>query len=155
MARRRAKIIDTDKGWARIKREIERSGKPHVRVGIFGEEAAKDHGGRPNVVIAAAHELGTDTIPERSFIRATVDAKSKLIAGTAKRLAAAVIAGTQTHAQALNVLGQFVRGLMQERITANIPPPLKPATIKRKGSSTPLIDTGQLRASIDYETKNA
>ena len=32
-----------------------------------------------------------------------------------------------------------------------IPPPLKPETIRRKGSSATLIDTGSLMNSIDYQ----
>ncbi len=35
-----------------------------------------------------------------------------------------------------------------EKIDSNIPPPLKPATIKAKGSSIALIDTGELRREI-------
>jgi hypothetical protein len=156
----RQKIIDKDRGWKRIKAEIDRTRrKPHVRVGIFGAKAAADHGGTPNVVVATAHELGTSTVPERSYIRATVDQKRTQIAGLARRLAAAVVAGRLSRKHALDLLGQFVRGEMQQRISDGIPPPLKPETIARKTvrgkkGTTPLIRTGQLRSSIDYQTKN-
>ena len=36
---------------------------------------------------------------------------------------------------------------------AGIAPPLKPATIARKGSSTPLINTGQLRSAITWRVE--
>lgn len=37
---------------------------------------------------------------------------------------------------------------MVDKVTSNIPPPLKPETIKRKGSSTALIDKGELLKQI-------
>jgi hypothetical protein len=37
---------------------------------------------------------------------------------------------------------------MRRRVRKRIPPPLKPETIKRKKSSVPLVDTGQLVAAI-------
>jgi len=193
MPRRKAKIIDKDRGWKRIQREIEKAkNKPHVQVGVFGAKASADHGGKPNIEIAAAHELGATinhpggtayfigadgmahfvsdatatralprtkphkiVIPERSFLRATFDQKTDNIAKTAKKLQNQVIAGKLDTKKALETLGLYIKGLIQRRISSGIPPPLKPATIKRKGSSKPLIDTGQLRASIDHKVKNA
>lgn len=189
----KARFIDKDRGWARIKREIAKARrKPHVAVGIFGAKAAKDHGGVPNVKVAAAHELGLTIahpggtayivkngraifvsneaakgkdlprtkpheikMPERSFIRGTVDAKGRQITKIAKTLMQSVFKKQRTTKQALGLLGIFVQGLIRGRMSAGIPPPLKPATIKRKGSSKPLIDTGQLRSSIDLKVKNA
>lgn len=154
------KITDKDLGWKRLQDMLRKSqGKAHAVVGVFGAKADEDHGGLPNVVIACTHEfglkIGNAVIPERSFIRGTVDAKTKEIAAMAKKLASLVIDGTTDIHKALDVLGQYVRGLIQARISAGIPPPLKPATIARKGSSKPLIDTGQLRASIDTEVRAA
>ncbi len=62
---------------------------------------------------------------------------------------AAVKRGIQ---QALTKLGMTLERAMKQKITSNIPPPLKPDTIKRKGSSVALIDTGLMRSLIaaDY-----
>ena len=158
MARRgrRGRIIDKDRGWNRIKREIARvrRRKPHVQVGIFGDEAAEDRGGITNVQVAAIHEFGLPPMPERSFLRATFDMKAREIAQLAKNLRWRVFVGTMSNAKALGLLGAFVKGEVQKRMSRGIPPPLDPATIRRKGSSVPLIDTGQLRGSINYEVKN-
>ena len=189
----KVRFKDKDLGWNRLKREIAKAkGKPHVAVGIFGSEAAKDHGGVPNIKVAAAHELGLEIahpggtayimkegkavfisneaakgkdlprtkphmikMPERSFIRGTVDAKKRLIARTAKTLMQRVFQGELDTKKALNLLGVFVQGLMRGRMSQGIPPPLKAATIARKGSSKPLIDTGQLRSSVDLKVKSA
>ena len=196
---RRMHIIDRDYGWQRLKREISLARKkPHTAVGIFGEKAAADHGGIPNIQVATAHEFGATInhpggtayivgsdgqanfvsnaaaqgrnlprtkphkieIPERSFIRGTMDEKGKTIGRIAHRLFRTVLLGQLTTHKALEVLGLFIQGQIRQRISRGIAPPLKPATIKRKtvngkAGTTPLIDTGQLRASIDFQVKNA
>lgn len=153
--RRKVKWIDRDRGWRRIEREVRRSrGKPHVQVGVFGVEAAKDHGGIPNVDVAAIHELGLDPrIPERSSIRGTVDERRKRITTAIRKSADLTLQGLLSMHAALERVGLYVQGQIRQRISTGIPPPNAPATVARKGSSTPLIDTGQLRASIDYEVK--
>lgn len=155
---RKAKWTDKDRGWRRILREIAKArGKPHVQVGIFGSKASAAHANsnKPNVQIAAYHEFGTETIPERSFIRGTVDEQNRKIVSMIKTQQTSVIDGRFTTAQALERVGLYVVGLMQQRISSGIPPPLKPSTVMRKKSSKPLIDTGQLRASIDHKVRNA
>lgn len=194
MAGKRKVIFkDTDRGLKKIQREIAKAKKkPHVQVGIYGGEATADHGGVPNIKVAATHEYGLVLdhpggtayfldndgrahfvsnekatpdmprtqphkipVPERSFIRATVDLYSKKIGALAKGLQSKVFAGEMETKQALETLGLYVKGLIQSRISKGIGPPLKAATIRRKGSSKPLIDTGQLRASIDSKVNNA
>lgn len=46
--------------------------------------------------------------------------------------------------------GVFLEGKMTEKITSGLRPALKKETIARKGSSTPLIDTGELLGQIDH-----
>jgi hypothetical protein len=96
------------------------------------------------------HEI---VIPERSFIRKTVDIKRRQIVALSKNLAAKVLDGSQTREKALAMIGVFTQGEIRARMSRGIPPPLKPATVARKGSSKPLIDTGQLRASVDSEVR--
>ncbi len=57
--------------------------------------------------------------------------------------------------KALRLAGAYLEGKIKEKITNTDPdwPPLKPATIKRKGSSKPLIDTGKLRNSIVHNVE--
>ena len=58
--------------------------------------------------------------------------------------------------QILRKAGAFLEGAIKQKITQGDPswPPLKPETIKRKGSSKPLIDTGKLRASITHKVED-
>lgn len=55
----------------------------------------------------------------------------------------------------LRIAGAFLEGKIKEKITYSDPdwPPLKPETVKRKGSSKPLIDTGKLRNSITHKVE--
>lgn len=52
---------------------------------------------------------------------------------------------------ALDRFGLWAVGEIQQRIADGIPPPNAQSTVDRKGSSTPLIETGQLRASIKHK----
>jgi hypothetical protein len=189
----KVKFQDRDKGWGKVEKAI-RAGrkKPNVQVGIFGKEAAADHGGVPNIQVAVAHEFGANinhpggtayvmrngrpvfisneaargknlprtkphkiVVPERSFIRTTVDLRKRKIAALARNLAGDVLVGERIMRDALQMLGVFVQGLIRKRMSRGIPPPLRPATVKRKGSSKPLIDTGQLRGSVDLRVNKA
>ena len=51
----------------------------------------------------------------------------------------------------LEQAGEFLAGKMVDKITSGISPPLKPATIKAKGSSTPLIDTAEMIENITHK----
>lgn len=57
--------------------------------------------------------------------------------------------GTMT--QALNKVGVVAVGKVQKYMTDLRTPPNAPSTIKKKGSSNPLIDSGALRQSVTYK----
>lgn len=156
-------ITDRDMGMKAVMRLLGRvkAQAPHVVVGITGKSGGKPHQnaeGATIVEIGAAHELGAG-VPERSFLRSTIDAnraKYQKHMGEGFRRELLEVARTSslaTEGRALKRLGVMVQGDIQKRIAQGIAPPLHPLTIKRKGSSKPLIDTGQLRASIASETR--
>lgn len=51
---------------------------------------------------------------------------------------------------ALKTIGVFAQGAVRSYMTDLQDPPNAPSTIKKKGSSNPLIDTGELRSSITW-----
>jgi hypothetical protein len=55
-----------------------------------------------------------------------------------------------TTAMALGQMGNFLVGAVRKQIRNGHFVPLKPATIRRKGSSKPLIDTGQMMNGVTY-----
>lgn len=54
---------------------------------------------------------------------------------------------------AIDTAGAYLEAKMLDRIDSGISPPLKPATVKAKGSSKPLYDTGELYEMIDHQTE--
>lgn len=147
------KIIDRDHGYKKFLREVFSKGQTQLEVGVLADEGSKKHAKSDLTVleIATIHEFGLGNNPERSFIRAWFDENKEQNEELLFRLAEQVIAGKLTREQAMNQAGlRFVAGI-QKRITDRIPPPLKQATIMRKGSTVPLVDTGQLKSSITYK----
>jgi hypothetical protein len=120
-----------------------------VRVGI--PDDAK-HEGVSTAQIAAVHEFGDPehNIPERSFLRASIaENRGRYKALNSENLKA-VLSDKMTIQNALERLGTVAAGDVKSYIRNANFEPLKAATIRRKGSSKPLIDTGQMRQSITY-----
>ncbi len=120
-----------------------------VKIGIQGSDATKVHDKALVVEIAAIHEFGLG-VPRRSWLADWYDQHEKegldkLRAGMRK-----VIAGELSSETVARALGLWGVASIQERISNGINPPLDPATIAAKGSSTPLIDRGVLRSSITF-----
>ena len=63
----------------------------------------------------------------------------------------AVLSGEMDARKALGLIGVKVVAWIKETIRAGLTPPNAPSTIERKGSSTPLVDDGQLINSIHFE----
>lgn len=147
----------TDNGATKLLADLKALGAMKVRVGVLADEPKRDRegrGGRASLLeVAAMHEFGAPgaNIPQRSFIRGTVDAKAAEIAAKQTALAKQVAEGELDPRVALERLGASVAGMVQTRIAEGIDPPNAPATVAAKGSSTPLIDTGQLRSSITWQ----
>ncbi len=104
--------------------------------------------GQDLVMRAMANEFGTRTIPERSFLRATMDRNRQKYAV----LLAEALEGSPSEAELerrLARIGAIATGDVQQFMTELRHPPNAWATIRKKGSDNPLIDTGELRRSID------
>jgi hypothetical protein len=97
--------------------------------------------------IARFHEFGLG-VPQRSFIRAWFDEQQPFIVQTLQQQMALVVAGKLTAEKAAARIALAFEGDMKKRIAKGIGPPLAKSTIARKGSSKPLIHTGQLRNAI-------
>lgn len=133
-----------------------------ITIGVHAEDAAETHAQAvfaddgafepPSAVtvgdVATWMEFGTRTVPARSFVRSWFDEQQAFITDTLRTQFAAVLAGKRTAEQAAERCALAFEGAVKVRISRRIPPPLAPATIARKGSSVPLIDTGQLRNAV-------
>lgn len=126
-----------------------------IEIGVLGGTHTSRDGSTISLArLAAIHEFGdpSSNIPERSFLRRAFADPGSQVPRMTERLTRALLNGRIDPAGAFEMLGQQAVAEVKATIAAGppIPPPLKPETIRRKGSSRPLIDTSQLINSITY-----
>lgn len=149
MARR---TILFDRGWRAIHRNALGLNGRGVKVGILGSAGAHD-GGTSIVDVAVFNEFGTETAPARPFMRRTADENEDKVRGHARALVRGVMSGLIRPDQVLDRLGLWYQARVRETIRNAFrwAAPNAPSTIRRKGSSKPLIDTGRMLGAVNYE----
>jgi len=172
---------DTDKGLKDFKKRLARlAAGRSITLGVHASEGAaakkapksdakkkapskdgqpkKEKKGRAALTvlqIATWQEFGTKTIPARSFVRGFFDEKSGVAKTMMENACKAILTGKSKNLdQDFEKIGTKLAAMCKQRIVAGIEPELAQSTIDAKGSSTPLIDTGQLRSSITYKVRN-
>lgn len=144
------KLKKNDKLWKALKSKLNKLslGKSHVRVGCFGGTHSS---GFAMPELMAVHEFGNDHVPQRSFIGSTLTERREEAATLLGQLAGQVVEDKLTPEKALGQLGLWAATAVKEKIvSSDIPPPLAASTVRRKGSSKPLVDTGQMLNSITW-----
>lgn len=142
-------------GWLRssgeYKNKEDREKEAHTAGGV-----AKPPSPITIAQIAATHEFGSadGRIPERAPIRTTLAKHSKDIKRLIKKVSGSVLDGKMNKKKAIGVVCQKIADGLVSTIEGNLPPPNEPSTIARKGSSKTLIDTGQMKNSVDWEVKD-
>jgi hypothetical protein len=177
------KLEDRDRGYAKIRDELKKAGHggAYVKVGLLGEAKDRREGDPVGTVgLGVIHEFGSDAanIPERSFLRRTVDTQREAWFGLQRQLAGLIYDGRLTIERALGLLGAKAMADVKATITEGppIPPPNMPEVMLRKlgltatgnPSKAPgaayarkgfnrtgvaprtLVDTGRLVASIAW-----
>lgn len=92
-------------------------------------------------------------IPERSFLRNGHDANSDRIIKQTERAIGMVIGGRMTVDDLLDLYGQQMATAIKKYARDLRTPPNHPFTIEQKGSSNPLVDTGDMIEHIMWEKK--
>jgi hypothetical protein len=139
---------DKDLGWKDLQKRLNEFKKLAIKVGI--QTNAGINKGSKIVDYAVANEFGVPGhIPERSFIRSTADARKNWVAEIDKAYIA-IIDKNERPIAAISKIGIIARDDIKQTITDGVEPQNSPETIKKKGSSHTLIDTGVLRNSIHY-----
>lgn len=102
--------------------------------------------------LGATLNFGTDDehVPPRPWLVPGVESATQDILDT---IADGLEKGTPS-VQVLEQVGVIAVGKVKEFMTDLSSPANATSTIKAKGSSNPLIDTGALRASVDYKITN-
>ena len=150
--------------WRKMKRDLRSLRDVVVTVGIHGEDGEREDGKVTNVQVAATHEFGNPAmrIPERSFIRSTIDEQQD---GILDDMATAMDQTIQSGHIVRNMerVGIKTEVRIRKTLRDGVKPALSPVTIERRRkklsggkpdnnkygtTETPLIDTGQLIQSI-------
>ena len=153
-------MAPTDKAAARVQKIVAQMTEiaGHVLyVGVVGAAAAEQHrGDAPGVTVADVAKrnyFGAPGVPARPWLAVAAKTKVGGISTVSQRAVTAVERGKKTPRAALELLGAYVVGQVQEVISDGVPPPNAASTIAAKGSSKTLIDTGHLRQSQTYEVR--
>lgn len=150
------KITDKDMGFKKFVSDISKlKKKPFVKFGILasiGSKKKKNSKKLTVLEVGVYNEFGTNRIPSRPFIRTTYDENKEKYFLRLKTIMS----------ESLNANGALeMVGLEAVSDTKNLIKkthgswaPNSPATIRRKKSDKPLIDTGQLLNSIQHKVVN-
>lgn len=141
-------IRDKDRGWNKITRNIVASNNWVTGVGFPGSAGISS----AIVTRAAVHEYGSVSkkIPSRPFMRQAISLYKQQIQQRMDAEARGIIEGRHTARTAAARIGEFFTGAIKATFTRGTFRALKPRTILAKGSSRPLIDTGEMRNSVTH-----
>ena len=134
-------IIDNRSRWDKIKAAI--TSMPTVDVGIID---------RPDIAVyAAVHEYGSSDghTPARRWLMSSIEKNSGAVNSAIAAATAAVLDGRLKSATAADLAGKDIADIVRAHVNGgSFPPPLGPATVKRKGFAKQMVDTGVMRDAI-------
>lgn len=121
-----------------------------VKVGFL--EGATYPSGESVALVASVQEFGSSSqgIPPRPFFRTMI---AKDAPGWGGEMAKVLKATDYDAAQTLGLMGERLKGQLQDSVLHVSGPALKPETVARKGFATLLIDSSVMINSIDYEVE--
>ena len=148
--------LDIVKRLKEVIKRAEQLNRMQLVVGIPSDANSRDEStGITNAELGAIHEFGVPekNIPERSPMRSTASEESQNLGRLAKIQISEFLKGETSAHDAFATVGAYLQGKIVEKITDGDFEPNTEATVRRKKSSKPLIDTGQLRGVITYEVR--
>ena len=92
-------------------------------------------------------------IPERSFLRAGHDSAADGVLRKAEHVLPDVVSGHMSVNMYCRMVGELMASAIKEYAVDLDTPPNSGWTVAWKGSSNPLVDTGNMIGSIDYEVE--
>ncbi|NWC11933.1 hypothetical protein HX776_24405 [Pseudomonas agarici] len=107
--------------------------------------ARKDKSNFVQTVTIPAHKI---TVPPRPYFRNMITAKSPAWGSEMSRL---MRANEYDAGVTLAQMGERIKGQLQQSIVDLKDPPNKASTLRQKAGSNPLVDTGHMLNSVDYE----
>lgn len=130
-------------------------GKPKVYIGVPAVKNRVHEGGINMATLLAVHCFGVPTkgIPQRDPLRPPlINNSDKYVSLMAQGIQNAIANGTDPKI-VYEKIGLVASNDVKEYFVSGSFVPLKQKTIDKKGSSKPLLDTGELRNSISWEVR--
>ena len=142
-------------GIEKLKKDLEELKMSSITVGYQGDSGRRRHpngSGASIAEVASYMEFGTNTIPARPFLRTAVKQHEKAIKTSAKRAIAKMIDKRDNADDAVETIGNAVVAAVHKTIdtAASWAAPLASSTVKAKGSSSPLVDSKEMRSSVSW-----
>jgi|TARA_A100001391_G_scaffold72663_1_gene46508 hypothetical protein len=129
-----------------LKKELDKFSSEYALIGIHEDAGNVEGENFTMATLGATQHFGNDRVPARPFLDLGVAKGNQEYLHTIQK----GIKDGLTSKQIVERVGLLAVGNVKEYITDLRSPPNAPSTIKRKGSSNPLIDTGAMRASIKH-----
>jgi hypothetical protein len=126
------------------------TGANTVKIGFLAGSSYPD--GTPVAMIAAIQNWGAPRagIPPRPFF---TDMIAKRSPEWPKAIGDLLVANQYDALRTLQLTGEAIAGQLRKQIIDTNAPALKPATIRRKGFAKPLVESGHMLQSVDYQVK--
>lgn len=151
------KIKRTGKGWTdKLLNRLQACSKVETVVGFpRGKNLAQPFypNGASVLDVAIWNNYGTDTIPRRAFMENASKDLIKLVKEKRKEHQPLINEGKMDPMKSGKILGLLAIVVVRESIRNGTYVPNSPMTIRAKGSSKPLIDTGAMMQHVDSDTR--
>lgn len=128
-------------------RELKKLEEMEVAAGF--QEGSSYENGATVMEVAAYNEFGSSDTPARPFMKQSFESHGDELQDACDEVNRTLANGGNTQ-HALEKLGVIAKGLIQEEIVSGNFAPNAASTIAKKGSDKPLIDTGNMRQSVNY-----
>jgi len=141
-------------GWEKLKKDISKNTQDKLRVGWFeGSNYGPENDNLPVAQVAQFNEEGTSTNPIRPFIRVgfMTPIKKGVYDSLFKESMQRIAEGKSSFKQEYTKLGPTFVKEMKDVIAKWDTPPNSPQTIADKGFNNPLIDSGTMYDTTDFE----
>lgn len=126
----------------------------YVTIGIHND-AGEYEDGTEVYQVALFNEFGTQTAPERSFMRSAIDENDALINQWREEMVDNILNKDWSIEKALNAIGFRIQQLIQNKIKSNVPPPNEQSTKNQKEregyADRTLIASGLMLRSVGYK----
>lgn len=138
-----------------VRKRISQLARYQVLVGI-PKDAPNYPDGTSLAEVAYTNEFGSDDgrVPERSFLRKGIYGRAAKYHALLRTVLEKLLRNPEARAKAeMQKVGLIASQDVKQQIDDTYTPPNAEYTIRLKGSSHPLIDTGHLRQQITYKVR--